>query len=131
MPADSTTYTEDVTRSRARRGLSIYFAVVMLLSAAIEAFIIRNPHLDGLIAVLMLVPVLASVVARLALKEGFAGVSFRLGGHRAWRTIRIALVFPLVIRLITYGVAWTTGLTRFDPPPVGGLWPSRSPSGLS
>ena len=121
MQTTPTTYTDDDTRRRARRGLSIYFAIVVVLSAAIEAFIIRNPHLDGLIAGLMLVPALASVVARLALKEGFADVSFRFGGRRGWRTIGLALIFPVVIGLIAYGIAWTTGLARFDPPPVGGL----------
>ena len=106
---------------QARRGLSIYFAVVVVLSTAIEGFIIANPRLDGLIAGLMLVPALASVVARLALKEGFADVSFRFGGRRGWSAIGFALVFPVVVGLIAYGIAWTTGLARFDPQPLGGL----------
>ena len=111
----------DDARRRARRGLSVYFAVVVVLSAAIEGFVILNPHLDGLIAGLMLVPALASVVARLVLREGFADVSFRLGGRRGWSAIGLALIFPMVIGLLAYGTAWTTGLARFDPEPVGGL----------
>ena len=71
-------HTGDVRRTP-RRGLAIYFAVLMVLSSAIEALIILNPHLDGLIATLMLVPATASVAARLALKEGFSDVSFRFG----------------------------------------------------
>ena len=106
---------DDDTRRRARRGLAVYFAIVVVLSAAIEGFVIRNPHLDGSIAGLMLVPALASVVARLALREGFADVSFRFGGRRGWRAIGSALVFPVVIGLVAYGIAWTTGLARFDP----------------
>lgn len=109
------------TRRRARRGLAVYFAIVVVLSAAIEGFVIRNPHLDGSIAGLMLVPALASVVARLALREGFADVSFRLGGRRGGRAIGIALVFPVIVGLFAYGIAWTTGLARFDPSPVGAL----------
>ena len=109
------------TRRRARRGLGIYFFIVVVLSAAIEGFVIRNPHLDGLIAGLMLVPALASVVARIALREGFADVSFRLGGRRGLRGIGFALAFPVVIGLAAYGIAWTTGLAGFDPPPADGL----------
>jgi hypothetical protein len=39
-------------RRTVRRGLAIYFAVLMVLSSAIEPFIILNPHLDSLIAAL-------------------------------------------------------------------------------
>lgn len=120
MQTTLTTYTDD-TRRTARRGLAVYFAIVVVLSAAIEGFVILNPHLDGLIAGLMLVPALASVAARLALKEGFADVSFRFGGRRGWGAIGFSLVFPVVVGLIAYGIAWTGGLARFDPQPVGGL----------
>ena len=43
-------------RRTARRGLAIYFAIVLALSAPIEGFLIANPRLDGLIALLMFVP---------------------------------------------------------------------------
>jgi uncharacterized protein len=109
------------TARRARRGLTIYFTIVVALSAAIQAVIISRPDLDGLIAGLMLVPALASVVARLALKEGFSDVSFRLGGRRGRNTIVQALIFPLLTGLLAYGTAWTTGLAHFDPPPLGTL----------
>jgi membrane protease YdiL (CAAX protease family) len=109
------------TARRGRRGLAIYFAIVVALSAVIQAVIIGRPDLDGLIAGLMLVPTLASVVARLALKEGFSDVSFRFGGRRGGKAILQALIFPLLIGLLAYTTAWTTGLARFDPPPLGGL----------
>jgi hypothetical protein len=38
---------EGDTRRTARRGLGIYFAVVVVLSTAIEAFIISRPDIDG------------------------------------------------------------------------------------
>src|SRR4028119_1523824 len=121
MQTTPTTHTGGDTQRRARRGLGIYIAIVVLLSAAIEGFVIANPHLDGLIAGLMLVPTLASVVARLALKEGFSDVSFRVGGRRGWSAIVQALIFPVVVGLVACGIAWTTGLARLDLPPVGGL----------
>jgi membrane protease YdiL (CAAX protease family) len=58
------------------------------------------------------------VVARLVLREGFGDVSFRVGGQRGWKAIGLALIFPLVIGLIAYGVAWTTGLLQFSPRPI-------------
>src|SRR5438067_5591548 len=67
----------------------------------------------------MWTPAAASVVARLALHDGFGDVSFRLGGRRGWKAIGLALIFPIVIGLIAYGIAWTIGLANFSPQPVG------------
>jgi membrane protease YdiL (CAAX protease family) len=64
---------------------------------------------------LMWTPAAASVVARLVLREGFADVSFRLGGRRGWKAIGLALIFPIVVGLIAYGIAWMTGLVQFSP----------------
>lgn len=100
---------------RARRGLAIYFAVLLPLSAAFEGLVI----MDNLswVWVLMWTPAAASVVARLILHEGFADVSFRVGGRRGWKAIVLALIFPIVIGLISYGTAWATGLVQFSPQP--------------
>jgi membrane protease YdiL (CAAX protease family) len=67
---------------------------------------------------LMWTPAAASVVARLVLREGFADVSFRIGGSRGWKAIVQALIFPIIVGLISYGVAWTTGLVHFNPQPI-------------
>ena len=120
MEATLTSRTDDAKR-QARRGLAIYFAIVVLLSAPIEAFVIIRPELNGVIALLMLVPTFASVVARLVLKEGFADVSFRFGGRRGWNAIGLSLVFPVVIGIIAYGIAWVTGLAGFVLSLKGGL----------
>ena len=129
MQTTSTTYTDGDIRHQARRGLAIYFAIVVAVSAPIQAVII-NADLDGgrngivpwlaLITALMLVPTVASVAARLALKEGFFDVSFRFGGRRGRNAIVQALIFPVVIGLLAYGIAWTTGLVGFGMPPLGG-----------
>ena len=63
MQTTLSTYTDD-TRRTARQGLAINSAIVVVLSSAIEGFVIANPRLDGLISGLMLVPALASVAAR-------------------------------------------------------------------
>lgn len=121
MQTTPATTTDGGVRSRARRGLVIYFAVLLPLSAAIEGVIVVRPELSGLIAGLMMVPALASVVARLALREGFSDVSFRFGGRRGLGAIGLALIFPVGIGLVAYGIAWTTGLAGFDPRPSAGM----------
>jgi uncharacterized protein len=118
MPIPST---EDDTKRNARRGLAIYFAIVVVLSAVIEGFLIANPDKIGVIAVLMFVPTVASVVARLVLREGFSDVSFRFGGRRGLGAIGIALVFPVAVGLVAYGTAWATGLAGFEARPSVGM----------
>jgi membrane protease YdiL (CAAX protease family) len=130
MQTTPTTFTDgDDTRRRARRGLAIYFAIVVLLSAPIQAVIIaadldggRNGLVPWLasITALMFVPTAASVVARLALREGFSDVSFRFGGRRGRNAVLQALVLPALVGLVAYGIAWTTGLVGFGMPPLAG-----------
>jgi hypothetical protein len=52
---------------------------------------------------LMWMPALASLVARLALSEGVADVSFRFGGRLSFRTTLIAWFYPLLVGGIAYG----------------------------
>jgi membrane protease YdiL (CAAX protease family) len=109
----------------ARRGLAIYLAVVATLSAPIQVVTIRA-DLDGgangaaqwiaLMAALMSVPTIASVVARIALREGFADVSFRLGGRRGRDAVLLALALPVALGAVVYGVAWATGLVGVAAP---------------
>jgi CAAX protease family protein len=105
------------TKRRARRGLAIYFGVVVVLTALFDVLVIAFG--PSWIIALMWSPAAASVVARLVLREGFADVSFRFGGRRTLKAILLALVFPIIIGLVVYGVAWATGLARFDPQPLG------------
>jgi len=105
---------ESDTRLRTRRGLAIYFVVLVPLSAVFEAIVIISGDLSWFWA-LMWTPAAASVVARMVLGEGFADVSFRLGRRRGWKAIGLALIFPIVVGLIGYGIAWMTGLVLFSP----------------
>src|SRR5262245_20046575 len=108
---------EGDTRRRARRGLAVYFAVLVPLSAVFQALVIAGS--PSWVWALMWTPAAASVVARLALREGFADVSFRLGGRRGWKTLGLTLIFPIVLGLIALGIAWMTGLVQFSPRPIG------------
>jgi uncharacterized protein len=122
--------TDGDARRRARRGLAIYFAIVVVLSIPIEAGIIITHAVDNLIASLIwltgwaAVPTIASVVARLALKEGFSDVSFRLGGRRGRNAVLLAPIFPVVVGILAYGIAWASGLLAHfgSPSPSIGSW---------
>jgi CAAX protease family protein len=120
MDASTSSLTDPDTQRQARRGLAIYFAVLVPLTAVFEAIIIITGNFSWS-SILMFVPAAASVVARLVLREGFADVSFRFGGRRTWKMILLALVFPIVVGLVAYGIAWATGLAQFDPQLPAGL----------
>ena len=80
---------------------------------------IRN-HV-GLVLALMWMPAVASLVARLALKEGATDVSFRWGGRAGWRMTVMTWLFPLAVGAVAYGFAWSTGLAEFRTREVPGL----------
>src|SRR5262245_13404104 len=105
------------TPGAGRRGLAIYFAVLVPLSAVFQAPMLTDSL--SWVWALMWTPAAASVVARVVLREGFADISFRLGGRRGWKALGLALSFPIVFGLIAYGIAWTTGLVQFSPQPIG------------
>jgi membrane protease YdiL (CAAX protease family) len=104
-------------RRAARRGLAIYFALVVVLSGTIEAIWIMNPQMVILVLPLMWSPAVASVIARLALREGFSDVSFRFGGRRTLAWIALGLILPIVVGTLAYGTALLTGMVGFDPQP--------------
>src|SRR3954452_11710074 len=101
-------------RRAARRGLAIYFALVVVISGSLEAYyIFINPELLGTLfglLPLMWTPAAASVIARLVLREGFSDVSFRFGGLRTLPWYALGLGVPLAVGTLAYGAAWLTGL---------------------
>ena len=105
---------------KARRGLVIYLMCVIVGSAAVEFAMVRNGSSiaaqGGLVALLMWIPGLASVVARLALHEGFRDVSFRWGGRSGFKSLAVGWGFPLAVGVAAYGVAWVAGLAEIAPP---------------
>jgi uncharacterized protein len=107
---------ESDRQKRALQGLAIYFIVLVPLSMVFETLMILG-HLSWFWA-LMWTPTVASVVARLVLREGFGDVSFRFGGSRGLKAILFALIFPIIIGLISYGIAWKTSVAHFNPQPL-------------
>src|SRR5215207_6747826 len=120
MDASMSSFAEADAQRQARRGLALYLAAVVVLTALFDVLVITFSPLW--ILGRMFAPAAASVVSRLVLREGFADVSFRFGGRRTLRVILLALVFPVITGLVAYGIAWATGLARFDPEPSAGLF---------
>ena len=104
--------------AKARQGLAIYFPVLIIGSGVVEWLIVRGGRMSqdhpNLMLLLMWMPALSSVVARLALREGIRDVSFRFGGKTGLRSIAFAILMPLVVGTVAYGIAWTTGLVGFS-----------------
>ena len=106
----------DNTRiNNARRGLVAFLVLVALLSALGEGAIVVSGRMDQILWV-MLVPALASVIVRLARREGFADVSFRWTGRRTLIGILAGIAFPIAVGTIAYGLAWMIGLAHLDVP---------------
>jgi CAAX protease family protein len=124
--ASSTSYAGAPVSARveaARRGLAVYFAVLVPGSGIVEWLILRTgdqigKHV-GLIFLLMWMPALSSFVARAVRREGLADVSFRFGGREGVRATLIALAMPLIVGGIAYSAAWALGLVAFTPPTRG------------
>lgn len=102
----------------ARKGLLVFFALVALGSGVFQGLLLRSGKPIGaspwLVYGLMWTPGVASIFCRLVLREGFRDVSFRLGGRAAWKAIALAWLLPPVLGGVTYGLAWATGLARFE-----------------
>ncbi len=106
------------------------YLLVVVLSGAVQAVVIGNGQLD-LVLVLMWMPALASVLVRLARREGFADVSFRFGGRRTWVAILLVVLLPYAVGLVAYGLAWASGVAVFAPPepvPFLGALPGLAPA---
>jgi len=101
---------------QARRGLALYFAILIPITALLEGIMIARGEFVPWVLLLMFTPTLASVIARLTLREGFGDVSFRVGGRRGVQAILLALILPVIVGLVAYGIAWSIGLAELTPP---------------
>lgn len=106
--------------ARARRSVTLFLTLTLLISGLFQWLLLRTgdpieQHV-GLVLGLMWTPGLVSIALRIALREGFSDVSFRLGGWRGMRWSLWAWVYPLAIGGAAYGLAWATGLASFGFP---------------
>ena len=103
--------------TKKRRAL-LYILVVLGVSFAVEAYMIISA--GGLRAfggygayVIMWIPGVLSLVFRLAGREGFRDVGWRL---RPVRYLGWGYLIPAACGLTTYGLAWAAGAVSFAPP---------------
>src|SRR5215831_9060920 len=126
----------DWKKKTAGRGLAVYFTVLFLGSGYFEWRIIQTGEPIGRnpwgVALLMYMPALASIVARLTFREGFGDVSFRFGGRESIRAISLAWMCPVAVGFLAYGTAWATGLAQFQPPlpPASHLYTNSAAANL-
>ncbi|WP_058303870.1 type II CAAX endopeptidase family protein [Gorillibacterium timonense] len=97
----------------ARRGLLVFFSMLLPLSVLGYVLTMKYPIF---VLFLMWAPGLSSIFTRLLLHEGIKDISLRFGGRRTWKTLPFVLLFPAVIGLVAYGVAWSTGLVQYVTP---------------
>ena len=124
-----------MTPTTARRGLLVFFVVLIAGSAYFEHAILAlggeiGQHV-GLILGLMWWVTVSSVVARLVWRESPRDISFRWGGAAGTRAVIVATALPLLVGLVAYGISWSTGLAQFHVPdfshPILGLSITGSP----
>jgi hypothetical protein len=114
-------------RFQARRGLTVYFSVLVALSVPLyTALMVRAQPVSeqmGAIAALMWTPAVAALVARLVSRERNSATGLAVLDRTALHPLATALVFPIVIGAVSYGAAWALGLASFAAPPgaPGGL----------
>jgi membrane protease YdiL (CAAX protease family) len=104
--------------ANARTGLAIYFVVLIILTGLLEWLLLRTgdpiaKHI-GLVYLLMWTPAIASLVARLILREGIRDVSFKLQRAFGLKALIIGWLYPVAVGVIAYGLAWLTGLATFS-----------------
>lgn len=109
---------KSTTRARSRRQALLYIAVVLVVSFALEAYMILSAGglraMGGYSAyILMWIPGVASLLFRLVGREGFSDVGWRL---RPARYLAWGYLIPVGCAIVTYGLAWAVGAVAFDPP---------------
>ena len=118
MSVQSPVDVTSASRLRARRGVVLFLVSVAAFDVVLTTVIVVTGN-PVWILVLMWSVAVSSLICRLVLREGIRDVSFRFGGKRTLAYLAAAVVFPLVVGFIAYGVAWITGVATFTPTSSG------------
>ncbi len=106
---------------------SLFYFIVMALSLALVIFFrLAAPESDIVVIVNMLTPALATVIMLYVLtSDGYKRkTSFSLGLTRSgWHSWGLALLLPLVVLVVTYGLGWWSGAAGFVTPTGTGWLP--------
>jgi membrane protease YdiL (CAAX protease family) len=128
-PEGARTPEAELTPAAARIEAALYTALVFFLSLGfyVPLVISGKPVAEQPLAAMLLMwtPALAAAataaIRRRPVRWGLLGLGRgrATGASRRLRTLRsvgVAVVFPVVVGAIAYGIAWTTGLAEFVPP---------------
>jgi uncharacterized protein len=107
-------------RRRARRGVLLFVGLVAVLDVLLMTVTVMTGDARWIFALMWSVAA-ASVICRLALREGFRDVSFRFGGLRTLAFVVAGFAFPIVFGAVVYGIAWISGLATYVSPQGGFL----------
>lgn len=111
-----------MSREDARASLTLYLGLVVVLTGAIQAYMIFGgvAHEDWgpLLLMMMWIPGLSGIATRLIRGETFADLGLRLGGWRSVRWLLLLAVLPTLICVPSYGLAWLTDLATFQLAPA-------------
>lgn len=106
---------------------SLFYFIVMALSLALVIFFrLAAPKSEIVVMANMLTPALATVIMLYVLtSDGYKRKGpFSLGLSRSgWRSWGLALLIPLVVLTITYGLVWLSGAASFLAPTGEGWFP--------
>lgn len=97
---------------RARRGLTLFFPLLIALSTLCYWLIIVK-HDTLAMSLFMWTPGSAALLTRLIRREKFPTSTIHLH-KRLWAPLTVALLIPLAIGQISYGLAWKTGITPLN-----------------
>jgi len=123
-------------KQTARRGLAVYLASLAGLSLPVYLVMagraVPVAEQPALVVLLMWMPAVASIVARLTVRpprdaEGVREplpTGLRRLGRGTLGPTAVALAFPVVVGFASYGVGWSTGLAAYVP---GGETAGRQP----
>ena len=106
---------------------SLFYFIAMALSLALVIFFrLAAPESDIVVMANMLTPALATVIMLYVLtSDGYKRKgTFSLGLTRSgWHSWGLALLLPLVVLVITYGLGWWSGTAGFVTPTSTGWLP--------
>lgn len=105
------------SKKQARTGFGLFLLVVSASSVfvAVNAELLKRVAGAHVIALYMWWVAAASILARVLLRESLRDVSFRWNGWATTRATLVAVLMPLFVGGVSYGLACATGLAGFAP----------------
>ncbi|SDW59817.1 CAAX protease self-immunity [Marininema mesophilum] len=112
--------TEGEIVQRAKKGLRVYFSILLVTVAIMSTVLYINPNPLFITFGYMFTPAVSAILTRIILKEGFKDVSFKLD-RKVWKFIGLAFVIVTVMWLVIHSIASFFGLSEFQIPQGGGI----------